>query len=121
MRQKHLYTARRKMCRAIDELYTLLLRAGSGEVDLRIRREAEGLRLLAAGDFAPEHRAELEGLAEALCPAVRNAALAEEFWELAGDDQYDGAGELALVGQMVDEARADVGETRVEIELYIRF
>ena len=76
---------------------------------------------LAAGDFAPEHRAELEGLEEALCPAVRNAALAEEFWELAGDDQYDGAGELALVGQMVDEARADVGETRVEIELYIRF
>ena len=120
MKQKHLHMARRKMCRVIDELYTLLLRSG-GAVDLHIRREAEGLRLLAEGDFAPEHRHEMENLAEMLQPEVRNAALVEEFWELAGGDQYTSDSELALVGQMVDEASIQVGEKRVEIALYIRF
>ena len=96
---KHLHLARRKMCRAIDELYTLLLRSGGEAVDLHIKREAEGLRLLAS----------------------RNVALVEEFWELAGGEQCAGDSELPLVGQMADEARVTVGERRVEIELYIRF
>ena len=118
---KHLHLARRKMCRAIDELYTLLLRSGGEAVDLHIRREAEGLRLLAQGDFAPEHRREMEHLGTFLQPALRNVALVEEFWELAGGDQYTSDSELALVGQMADEARVQVEENRVEIELYIRF
>ena len=117
----HLHLARRKMCRAIDELYTLLLRSGGRAVDLHIRREAEGLRLLAEGDFAPAHRQDMERLGEMLQPAVRNPALVEEFWELAGGDQYTSDSELALVGQMADEARVQVGEDRVEIEVYIRF
>ena len=121
MKQKHLHPARRKMCRAIDELYTLLLRAGGEVVDLHIRREAEGLRLLAEGDFAPEHRAALARLEATLCPAVRDPALVEESWELAGGDQYTSDSELSLVGQMVDEAEVGVGEDRVAIELYIRF
>ena len=121
MRQNHLHLARRKMCRAIDELYTLLLRSGGETVDLHIHREEEGLRLLAAGDFDPERRQNMERMREMLCPAVRNAALVEEFWELAGGDQYTSDSELALVGQMVDEAQVQVGENRVKIELYIRF
>ena len=118
---RHLHLARRKMCRAIDELYTLLLRSGCEAVDLHIRREAEGLRLLAEGDFDPEHRQEMEQLQATLSPAVRNVALVEEFWELAGGDQYTSDSELALVGQMADEARVQVEEERVKIELYIRF
>ena len=118
---KHLHLARRKMCRVIDELYTLLLRSGGEAVDLHIRREREGLQLLAEGDFAPEHRCEMEHLAEILQPAVRNVALVEEFWELAGGDQYTSDSELALVGQMVDEARVQVGEAQVRIEVNIRF
>ena len=121
MKHRHLHTARRKMCRAVDELYTLLLRSGGTAVDLHIRRESEGLRLLAEGDFAPEHRGEMESLERMLQPAVRNAALVEEFWELAGGDQYTSDSELALVGQMADEVRVQIGESRAEIELYIRF
>ena len=121
MKQRHLHMARRKMCHVMDELYTLLLRSGGEAVDLCIRREAEGLRLLAEGDFAAEHRHEIEKLAELLQPAVRNPALVEEFWELAGGDQYTSDSELAMVGQMVDEAQVQVGEAQVKIELYIRF
>ena len=118
---KHLHLARRKMCRAIDELYTLLLRSGGEAVDLHIKREAEGLRLLARGDFDPARRREMEALEEIVHPASRNVALVEEFWELAGGEQCAGDSELPLVGQMADEARVTVGERQVEIELYIRF
>ena len=118
---RHLHLARRKMCRAIDELYTLLLRSGGERVDLHIRREAEGLRLLAEGDCAPAHRQDMERLGEMLQPAVRNPALVEEFWELAGEEDYAGGSELALVGQMVDRASAAVGEGQVELDLFIAF
>lgn len=121
MKPKHLHIARRKMCHVIDELYTLLLRSGGDVVDLHIRREAEGLRLMAEGDFEREHRREMEKLETMLHPAVRNVALVEEYWELAGGDQYTSDSELSLVGQMADEAAVQVGEDWVKIQLYIRF
>ena len=121
MKQKHLHIARRKMCRVIDELYTVLLRSGGKAVDLHIRREEEGLRLLAEGDFSAEHYSDMKRLAEMLRPVRRNVALVEEFWELAGGDQYTSDSELALVGQMVDEAQVQVGDERIYIELYILF
>ena len=52
---KHHNLARRKMGHIIDEIYTALLHYGGGEVDLRILRQAEGLRLFAKSEFAPEH------------------------------------------------------------------
>ena len=121
MSEKHLHMARRKMSHVIDELYTALLRCGGECVELAIHREAEGLRLLARGDFDQEHRRAIQSMADSLQPEVRNSALVQEFWDLAGGDQYTSDSELALVGQMVDEARVQVGEDRVEMELFIRF
>ena len=118
---KHLHIVRRKMSHVIDELYTALLHAGGDQVDLRIHKEEDGLRLVAEGDFLPEHRHEMERMAEILQPAMRNPALVEEFWELAGGDQYTSDSELALVGQMVDEAAVTMGENHIAMELYIRF
>ena len=51
---KHLHLARRKMSRIMDEIYTALLHYGSGEVDLRIVREDNGLRLFVTADFLSE-------------------------------------------------------------------
>ena len=56
-----------------------------------------------------------------LTPQLRNPALVQEFWELAGGDQYTSDSELALVGQMVDEAKVQVGEGQVTMDLFIRF
>ena len=88
MSEKHLHMARRKMSHVIDELYTALLRCGGECVELTIRREEEGLRLLARGDFSQEHQRDIQGMADILQPKVRNSALVQEFWELAGGDQY---------------------------------
>ena len=119
--KKNMHMARRRMSHVIDELYTALFRLGGEEVELRLRKEENGLRLMARGDFLPEHLSQVERMAEMLQPAVRNRALVETYWELAGGDQYTSDSELSLVGQMVDEAEVRVGEDRVAIELYIRF
>ena len=52
---------------------------------------------------------------------MRNQALVEAYWELAGGDQYTSDSELSLVGQMLDEARVDVGEGEVKMDLYLAF
>lgn len=121
MSEKHLHMARRKMSHVIDELYTALLRSGGTGVDLKIRREEEGMRLLVQGDFSREYQQEIQRMGEMLTPQLRNPALVQEFWELAGGDQYTSDSELALVGQMVDEARVQIGEKQVAMELFVRF
>jgi len=118
---KHHHLARRKMGHIIDEIYTALLHYGSGEVDMRIQREEEGLRLFVHGDFDEEYREEVERMAELLQPEVRSPAIVEMYWELAGEDQYTSESEMALVGQMADKAALTLLEHQIIIELFVAF
>lgn len=118
---KHLHLARRKMSRIIDEIYNALLHCGCGEVDLRIVREADGLRLLVQSDFQEEYLEEIERMGDLLQPAVRSAAMVEMYWELAGEDQYSSENEMALVGQMADELLFRVQEKQLHIEIFIKY
>lgn len=45
--------------------------------------------------------------------------MAETFWELAGADLAHDTSELALVGQILDDARVVLGEQSVEMELFV--
>ena len=121
MLKKHIHLARRRMSHVIDELYTALFRAGGREVDIRLVKEEDGLRLFVKGDFTPEHHRDMERMAEMLQPEVRDMGMVEAFWELAGGDQYTSDSELALVGQIIDGAKVSVGESAVEMELYMSF
>lgn len=118
---KHLHLARRKMSHIIDELYTALLHCGSEEVDLRISRDADGLRLIVKADFLSEHRRNIERMGELLQPAVRSPAMVEMYWELAGEDQYTSESEMSLVGQMADEAALVIEGKCVEIEIFVAY
>ena len=121
MSKKHIHLARRRMSHVIDELYTAMLRAGGREVNLRLCKEDDGLRLFVSGDYSPEHRRDMERMAEMLQPEERDMGMVEAFWELAGGDQYTSDSELALVGQIIDGAKVAVGENTVEMELYLSF
>ena len=101
MKQRH-PQARQKM---IDEIGAALFACGATEVSLRLKKEPEGLRLLVQGDYLPANRAKLERLGKLLQPEIRDPALAETFWELAGADLAHDTSELALVGQILDDAR----------------
>lgn len=118
---KSIHTARRKMSHVMDEISTALLLAGGTEMNWSVRREAEGFRLQVKGNFDPGHRGEMVRMAELLQPAVRNPAMVEEFWELAGGDRYTTDSELVLVGQMVDTAAVEVEQEDLSMELSIRF
>lgn len=121
MAKKHIHMARRRMSHVIDELYTALFRAGGKEVDFRLVKEEDGLRLFIKGEYSPEHRHEMERMAEMLQPKVRDLGMVEAYWELAGGDQYTSDSELALVGQIIDGAKVTLGESNVEMELYLSF
>lgn len=118
---KHLHLARRKMSRIIDEIYTALLHYGSEEVDLRIAREVDGLRLFAKADFSSSYLQDVQRMGELLQPDVKSAAMVEMYWELAGEDQYTSESEMSLVGQMADEAALTIDGNKVEIELFVAY
>lgn len=121
LHHRHLNLARRRMNHIIGEIYMFLLHCGSTEVDLRILREEDGLRLLVKGGFQEEYREDIDRMAQLLQPAVRNTAMVEMYWELAGEDQYTGESEMALVGQMADEASLNVDGRQVSIELFVAY
>lgn len=118
---KHMHLARRKMSHIVDELYTALLHYGSEDVDLHIRRTESGLKLFVQSNFAPEHIEHIHRMEELLNPAVRSPAMVEEYWELAGEDQYTSDSEMALVGQMAEEAVLVIEGNQVKIELFVAF
>lgn len=121
MVRKHMGITRRKMSHVIDELYTALFHAGGTEADLHLVREENGIRLLMKSDFLPQHREAVEDMAAMLQPAIRNPALVQSYWELAGGDQYSSDSELSLVGQMLDDAKVTVSENWVEMDLFLGF
>ena len=119
--KKRMYRARRRMNRVITELSHALLMAGGQEIDLHLSREEGGLRLHLEGDFQAEHQTAMERMAKLLQPLVRDPALVETYGELTGEDQYTEQGEIALVGQMLDESRVVVEPGRVKMELYLAY
>ena len=119
--KKRMHMARRRMNHIISELNHALLLAGCREIILRLIREEAGLRLTIEAAVAPEALPGIERMASLLQPAVRNPALVETYWELAGEDQYTSDSEMALVGQMLDGAEITVGEGQVEMSLYLAF
>lgn len=121
MAKKHIHLARRRMSHVIDEMYTALFRAGGREVDMRLVKEDDGLRLFVTGDYSAEHRHDMERMAEMLQPGARDMGMVEAYWELAGGDQYTDDSELTLVGQIIDGAQVTLHESSVEIEIYLSF
>lgn len=118
MKQRH-PQARQKMSRVIDEIGAALFACGATEVSLRLKKEPEGLRLLVQGDYLPGQPPEARAAGKALPAEIRDPALAETFWELAGADLAHDTSELALVGQILDDARVVLGEQSVEMELFV--
>lgn len=108
-----------KMSRVIDELGAVLFSCGAVKLSLTLKKEPEGLRLLVSSNYTPENRPRLERLSRLLQPEIRDPALAETFWELAGADLAHDTSELALVGQILDDAHVEIGEDRVDMDLFV--
>ena len=110
---------RQKMSRIIDEIGAALFAAGAEEISFQLKKEPEGLRLLVLADYTPENRQKLERLSCLLRPEIRDPALAETFWELAGADLESGTSELSLVGQILSDAQITLDHSRIEMNLFV--
>ena len=119
--KKRMYRARRRMNHVVNELSHALLLAGSREIDMRLTKEDNGLRLHMESAFSPEHQRHMEHMANLLQPVFRDPAVVETDGELPGEAQSSEESELALVGQMVDASRVSVQPGRVEMELFLAF
>ena len=118
MKQRH-PQARQKMSRIIDEIRAALFACGALELSLRLKKGPEGLRLLVQSDYIAVNRPKLERLSKLLQPEIRDPALAETFWELAGADLAPDTSELALVGQILDSAHVTLQDSRIELDLFV--
>ena len=119
--RKRMYRARRRMNHVVSELSHALLLAGGKEINLRLTREEDGLRLHLEGDFSPKHQRGMEHMANLLQPKFRDPALVETYGELTGEELYTDECELALVGQMLDESKVTVEPGRVRMDLFLAF
>lgn len=119
--KRRIYRARRRMNRVLSELSHALLMAGGREIDMRLTREENGFRLRLEGDFSPEHQQAMERMAKLLQPLIRDPALVETYGELTGEEQFSDEGEIALVGQMLDESTVTVDSGKVKMNLYLAF
>ena len=119
--KKRMHMARRRMNHIISELNHALLLTGCREITLHLLREDAGLRLMIDAAVDQEHLHAIERMAALLQPAVRNPALVETYWELAGEDQYTSDSEMSLVGQMLDRAQVELAGGQVHMDLYIAF
>lgn len=118
MKHRHSRT-RQKMSRIIDELGAALFDVGAADLSLHLQKEPEGLRLQVLSDFDPSRRTQVERLCRLLQPEIRDPALAETFWALAGSDLESGTSEISLVGQLLDSARITLEERTVRMELFV--
>lgn len=121
MPRRRIHRACRRMNNVMNELSHALLMIGGREIDLRLTREEDGLRLCLEGDYPPERRHEMERLAQLLQPDVRDPALVEAYGELMGEEQYSDEGEIALVGHLLNESSVTVEPGKIKMDLYLAF
>ena len=109
MKQRH-PQARQKMSRVIDEIGAALFACGATEVSLRLKKNRKDCAFWFREIIFRSTARSSSGSGKLLQPEIRDPALAETFWELAGADLADDTSELALVGQILDDARVALGD-----------
>ena len=119
--KKRIFRVRRRMNYVISELNNALFTVGCREINVRLVREEQGLRLYIQGEYAPENQHSVERMAELLQPEIRSPALVETYGELTGIEQYPSDGEIALVGQMLSDAAVKITGNCVKMELFLSF
>lgn len=107
----------RKITKVADELIFYLLRAGSRNLKLDIQQDEEKYTIVIDSAYPSESRQAIRSLERMLLEANRDRSIEEEYWELMGMNgaRYDS--ELQLVGMLIDNARVEIGDRTIHIEL----
>ena len=103
----------KKITRLVDEVTSLLMRSGSNDINVRIKRDSE-LSTITIIDYNSAYpNDEISSLNDIL---NIQRQVEEFYWELMGDDSHED--ELFLVGSMVDKATVNKIDNDLHIVMY---
>ena len=102
----------KKLTKLIDEITSLLMRYGSNDIDVNIKRNEELSTITIIDHNSQYPEEEITSLNDVL-NIQRQCEVEEFYWELMGDDSHED--ELFLVGSMVDKATVN----KIDNDLYI--
>ncbi|MGL5718094.1 MAG: hypothetical protein ACRCX2_34135, partial [Paraclostridium sp.] len=94
----------KKITRLIDEVTSVLMKKGSKEIDVKIKRDNDISNIYIVDYNTRYNDEDIEEL-NYILNIPRQCEMEGFYWELVGDD-YDGD-ELFLVGSMIDYAKVE--------------
>lgn len=98
----------KKITKLVDEVTSLLMRSGSTDIDVHIKRDIDLTTITIIDHNSAYPDDEITSLDDVL-NIQRQSEVEEFYWELMGDDSNED--ELFLVGSMVDRTTVNkVGE-----------
>lgn len=105
----------KKLTRLVDEVTSLLMRNGSNDINVHIKRDFDSSNITIIDYNSPYPDKEIASLNDVL-NIQRQCEIEEFYWELMGDDSHED--ELFLVGSMVDKATVNKIDNDLHIVMY---
>ena len=110
-----MHTEIKKTTKIVDEFTSMLIKKGSKEVDVKIKRE-DDLCTVSFIDYNTNISAEIADDMREFLNIQRQSEIEEYYWELMGESSDDD--ELFLVGSMVDKADVKIEDGNLYVKLY---
>ncbi|MGL5330267.1 MAG: hypothetical protein ACRDD7_13430 [Peptostreptococcaceae bacterium] len=104
----------KKITRLIDEVTSVLMKHGSKEIDVKIKRDND-LSIIYIVDYNTTYTDEDISDLNDILNIQRQCEMEGFYWELVGEDNH--GDELFLVGTMIDCAKVEKRESNLYIEM----
>lgn len=112
---------RKKISRIVDELMIFQFNNGAEDIQINVRKQKDGVEILFGSVCSGQNMEKQVERLNRYLKVERNEAMEAYFWGLAGEDEGCENAELQLIGQMVDQAEAQLEGDRLSIRLFRRF
>ena len=103
-----------KTTKIIDEFASMMIRKGSNEIDIKIKRE-DNCTLLFFTEYNTKLTEEARQKLSDFLNIQRQSEIEEYYWGLMGETSTED--ELFLVGSMVDSAELEIKDNNLYIKL----
>lgn len=107
----------KKIALIVNEIVTMLLLSGNGDVEVKINRNDEETRISLI-QHECNYEEDFVDMLKSNLSIHRETEVEGYYWQLVGDDED--CDELSLVGSMVDEAIVELRENDLYIDIIRR-
>ena len=108
---------RKKIGKIVEELTMYFFDMGAKQIESKIVKNGKVFEITFVADYKPENHDDLLCL-EKYLNEPKNEGIEDIYWELAGSGEPGESSQLLLIGMMIDRARIDIRDDKVELKLY---